>query len=85
MPNMDLLIDSTIGNTMFSIMDGFNGYNQIKMAPRDTEKIAFRTPMGNFYYTMMPFGLKIRRRNLSTSNDGHISRHDASGTRELCG
>ena len=58
MPNMDLLIDSMIGNTMFSIMDGFNGYNQIKMAPRDTEKIAFRTPMGNFYYTMMPFGLK---------------------------
>ena len=55
---MDLLIDSTIGNTMFSIMDGFNGYNQIKMAPRDTEKIAFRIPMGNFYYTMMPFGLK---------------------------
>ena len=28
------------------------------MAPRDAEKIAFRTPIGNFYYTMMPFGLK---------------------------
>ena len=28
------------------------------MALRDVEKTAFRTPIGNFYYTMMPFGLK---------------------------
>ena len=43
---------------MFSFMDGFSGYNQIKMAPKDAEKTAFRTPMGNLYYIMMPFGLK---------------------------
>ena len=55
---MDLLIDSAAGNAMFSFMDGFSGYNQIKMAPKDAEKSAFRTPMGNFYYTVMPFGLK---------------------------
>ena len=59
LPNMDLLIDSTAGSTIFSFMDGFNGYNQIRMALRDTEKIAFRTPMGNFYNTVMPFELKI--------------------------
>ena len=58
LPNMDLLIDSTVGSTMFSFMDGFSGYNQIRMAPRDAEKTAFRTPMGNFYYTVMPFELK---------------------------
>ena len=28
------------------------------MTPKDAEKIAFRTPIGNFYYTMMPFRLK---------------------------
>ena len=28
------------------------------MVPRDAEKTAFRTPIGNFYYTVMPFGLK---------------------------
>ena len=28
------------------------------MAPKDAEKIAFRTPICNFYYTMMPFRLK---------------------------
>ena len=43
---------------MFSFMDGFNGYNQIRMAPKDAEKTAFRTTIGNFYYTVMPFGLK---------------------------
>ena len=43
---------------MFSFMDGFSGYNQIRMAPKDVEKTAFRTPMSNFYYTIMPFGLK---------------------------
>ena len=28
------------------------------MSPKDVEKTAFRTPIGNFYYTVMPFGLK---------------------------
>ena len=56
MPNMDLLIDSATGSARFSFMDGFSGYNQIKMAPKDAEKTAFRAPMGNFYYTVMPFG-----------------------------
>ena len=43
---------------MFSFMDGFNIYNHIRMAPKDAKKTPFRTPMGNFYYTVMPFGLK---------------------------
>ena len=28
------------------------------MSPKDVEKIAFKTPIGNFYYTVMLFGLK---------------------------
>jgi hypothetical protein len=58
LPNMELLIDSATGNAMFSFMDGFSGYNQIRMSLKDAEKTAFRTPIGNFYYTVMPFGLK---------------------------
>ena len=58
LPNMDLLIDSAARNAMFSFMDGFSEYNQFRMAPKDAEKTAFRTPIGNFYYTMMSFGLK---------------------------
>ena len=46
---------------MFAFMDGFSGYNQILMSPKDAEKTTFRTPIGNFYYTVMPFGLKNAR------------------------
>ncbi|CAL2246607.1 unnamed protein product [Prunus armeniaca] len=55
---MDILIDSTSGQGLLSFMDGFSGYNHIKMSPKDAEKTAFRTPYENFYYTVMPFGLK---------------------------
>ena len=58
LPNMDLLTDSVSGNAMFSFMDGFSGNNQIRIAPRDAEKIAFKTPIGNFYYIVMSFRLK---------------------------
>ena len=60
LPNMNLLIDSAAGHAMFSFMDDFSGYNQIFMSPRDAEKTAFRTPIGNFYYTVMPFVLESR-------------------------
>ena len=42
-------------------MDGYSGYNQIQMATKDAKKTAFRTSIGNFYYTMMHFGLKYAR------------------------
>ena len=58
LPNMDLLIDSAVGSAMFSFIDRFSGYNHIRLAPKDAEKTAFRTPIGNFYSTVMPFGLK---------------------------
>uniref|UniRef100_A0A2N9FTQ8 Integrase catalytic domain-containing protein n=1 Tax=Fagus sylvatica TaxID=28930 RepID=A0A2N9FTQ8_FAGSY len=54
----NIVPDSAAGHAMFSFMDGFSGYNQIRMSTRDAEKTAFRTPIGNFYYTVMPFGLK---------------------------
>ncbi|KAB2632430.1 reverse transcriptase [Pyrus ussuriensis x Pyrus communis] len=50
LPNMDIMIDSTSGQSLMSFMDGFSGYNQIKMSAKDAEKIAFRMPFGNFYY-----------------------------------
>ena len=55
---MDLLIDFVAGNAMFSFIDKFSRYNQIQMMPKDVEKTTFRTPIGNFYYTVMPIGLK---------------------------
>ena len=58
LPNLDTLIDAMTSHEMFSFMDGLSGYNQIRMASEDTEKTAFRTPFRNFYYVVMPFGLK---------------------------
>ena len=43
---------------MFSFIDGFSGYNQIKMAPEDMEKTTFVTQWGIFCYKVMPFGMK---------------------------
>ena len=39
-------------------MDGFSGYNQIKMYLEDERHTSFRTPLGVYCYTVMPFRLK---------------------------
>ena len=44
LPHIDILIDNTTYSKVFSFMDGFYGYNQIKMAPEDMEKTTFVTP-----------------------------------------
>lgn len=59
LPHMDLLVDKTAGHEMLSFMDGFSGYNQIKLAEEDQEKTSFTTPWGTYCYVVMPFGLKL--------------------------
>ena len=58
LPLIDTLVDNTAKNSRFSFMDGFSGYNQIRMALEDREKTAFVTMWGTFCYKVMPFGLK---------------------------
>ena len=58
LPNIDMIVDNTTSHTLKSFVDGFVGYNQIKMHPDHQEKIAFITPWGTFCYTIMPFSLK---------------------------
>jgi hypothetical protein len=41
----------------FSFLDGFNGYNQIQIAPEDQDKTTFTCPWGTFAYRVLPFGL----------------------------
>ena len=41
-----------------SFLDAFQGYHQIPLALSDQEKTAFVTPIGNYHYKVMPFGLK---------------------------
>ncbi|MFW6642516.1 reverse transcriptase family protein, partial [Nocardiopsis algeriensis] len=56
LPHIDMLVDNTA--KVFSFMDGFSGYNQIKMAPEDMEKTIFITPWETFCYRVMSFSLK---------------------------
>jgi len=58
LPHIDTLVDNTTKFSLFSFMDGFSGYNQIKMAPEDMEKTTFITLWGTFCYKVMSFGLK---------------------------
>ncbi|CAN6563557.1 unnamed protein product [Malus baccata var. baccata] len=60
MPMADLSIDAVAKHKILSFMDGHAGYNQIKMAPEDIHKTAFRCPghVGAYEYLVMPFGLK---------------------------
>ena len=44
-----------------SFMDGFSGYNEIKMAPIDMTKTTFTTKWGIYCYIVMLFGLKNSR------------------------
>ena len=46
LPNIDMIVDMTTSYEMYLLMDGFSGYNQIKIAPEDQEKIAFTCAWG---------------------------------------
>jgi len=58
LPHIDALVDNTTNFALFSFMDGFSGYNQLKMASEDMEKTMFVTLWGTFCYKVMSFGLK---------------------------
>jgi hypothetical protein len=57
-PITKMVVNATTGYDVVSFMDGSSGYNQIKMNEHDAMDTVFHTPKGNFYYTVMPFGLK---------------------------
>jgi hypothetical protein len=75
-PITEMVVDATTGYGALSFMDGSSGYNQIKMDPQDAFDMAFRTPKGNFYYTVMTFGLKnagmTYQRAMTVAFDGLI-------------
>ena len=58
LPRIDQLVDATVGHPRMSFLDAFQGYHQIPLALNDQEKTSFVTPIGNYHYKVMPFGLK---------------------------
>nr|GEV60284.1 reverse transcriptase domain-containing protein [Tanacetum cinerariifolium] len=49
--------ESKKGNEFYCFLDGFSGYFQIPIDPKDQEKTTFTCPYGTFAYRRMPFGL----------------------------
>ena len=61
MPQIDQLVDATVGHPRMSFLDAFQGYHQIPLALDDQEMTTFVTSIGNYYYKVIPFGLKNAR------------------------
>jgi hypothetical protein len=57
LPFLDLVLDFIARHEMYSFMDGFNGYNKVKMAKKDFKKPTFILEWGAYAYNVMPFGL----------------------------
>ena len=58
MPRIDQLVDVTVGHPQMNFLDAFQGYHQIPLVLDDQEKTTFVTPVGNYHYKVMSFGLK---------------------------
>nr|GEW91813.1 hypothetical protein [Tanacetum cinerariifolium] len=57
LPFMDQMLERLTGNEYYCFLDGFSGYFQIPIDPKDKEKTMFTCPYGTFAYKRMPFGL----------------------------
>nr|GFA83681.1 reverse transcriptase domain-containing protein [Tanacetum cinerariifolium] len=54
---MDQMLERLAGNEYYCFLDGFFGYFQIPIDPRDQEKTTFTCPYGTFAYRRMTFDL----------------------------
>ena len=57
-PFIDEVLESVGGQDIYSFMDGFSRYHQIRITKEDRHKKIFAAEWGCFQYTVMPFGLK---------------------------
>nr|GFB42341.1 DNA-directed DNA polymerase [Tanacetum cinerariifolium] len=57
LPFMDQMLERLAGNEYYCFLDGFSGYFQIPIDPRNQEKTTFTCPYRTFAYRRMPFGL----------------------------
>ena len=56
-PFTDGVLDAVAGHEVYSFLDRFNEYNQIRMRPDNQEKTTFVTEWGVFVTVVMMFGL----------------------------
>lgn len=56
-PITDHVIERVVRAEAYSFLDGFSGYNQLCIDPKDQHKTAFATEWGTFAFKVMAFGL----------------------------
>ncbi|GJU84023.1 reverse transcriptase domain-containing protein [Tanacetum coccineum] len=72
LPFMDQMLERLAGNEYYYFLDGFSGYFQIPIDPKDQEKTTFTCPYETFAYRRMPFGL-CNAPALPRVYDGYLS------------
>ena len=59
LPNINDILASIQGATVFSVLDLKSGYYQLPLNPDDRSKTAFVCHRGLFEFNMLPFGLSM--------------------------
>jgi hypothetical protein len=57
LPFCEEILEKIARHKMYTFGDGYRGYHQVKISPKDQLKTTFITPWGRFCYIVMPFGL----------------------------
>jgi len=68
-PPMEQLLQTVFASKIFSLLDGFSGYNQVLVSEEDWLKTTFWTKWGTFAYKRMPFGLINAKENFQRDMD----------------
>ena len=58
LPQINQLMDATLGHLLLNFMDSYSRYNQIPMHTSDQEHTSFIRNRDLYCYKIMPFGLK---------------------------
>ncbi|GJR41272.1 reverse transcriptase domain-containing protein [Tanacetum coccineum] len=61
LPFMDQMLERLAGNEFYCFLDGFSGYFQIPIDPKDQEKTTFTCPYGTFVYRRAVLGQRIEK------------------------
>ena len=57
LPFIDQILERLARWDFYYFLDGYSGYNQVAVHPKDQEKTTFTCPFGPFAFRRMPFGL----------------------------
>ncbi|GKB49489.1 reverse transcriptase domain-containing protein [Tanacetum coccineum] len=76
LPFMDQMLERLAGNEFYCFLDGFSGYFQIPIDPKDQEKTTFTCPYGTFAYRRVKHTklALIGKKSISWLQEGHCFR-----------